>query len=174
MYDVLAPPPRVLTVVAFDRLCPAHAADVPKTEMLWQDGNWKDKDAYLDYQRKWFRRLNYTEWLVNHPGIPMPDAIKDSTTDPITSGSQPAPPQVEIDGMNQAYRQNREHNLWKNVAMQAITDEGIDRKEITWFWTGVGDARILTMVVPGLTPTQLNNALAKVDIQFGPGKIVIS
>ena len=45
MYDVLVRP-HVLTVVAFDRVCPGHAASVPADVMLWQDGNWKDKKAY--------------------------------------------------------------------------------------------------------------------------------
>lgn len=174
MYDVLAPPPRIITVVAFNKVCPAHIATVSNTLMLWQDGNWKNKDAYIAYQKKWFRRLNHVEWLVDHPDEPMPDGVKNLTTDPITSGSVPAPSQAEIDGMNQAYNQSRKHNMWKNTAVRAIRDEGLtDDDKITWAWNGVGDARTLIVTAPALSTAQKNNARSKVDIQFGPGKVTI-
>ena len=173
MYDVLATPPRPIVIVAFDRVCPAHITTVPIGVMLWEDGNWKPKEDYINYQRKWFMRQNYLAWQIDHPDEAMPRTIRNSNDDPITTGSVSAPPQVEIDNMNQAYNQNREHNVWKNQAVQAITDEGVEREGITWAFTGAGDARILTITAPTLSIAQRNDARSKVDIQFGPGKVII-
>jgi len=174
MYDVLSPPPRVMTVVAFERVCPGHAATVPIGVMLWQDGNWKNLAAYIAYQRKWFRRLNHVEWLVNHPDEEMPSGIAAFTSDPVTPGSVSAPPQVEIDNMNQAYNQNREHNRWKNVAVSAIRSElGDNEAEATWIFTGVGDARTVTVGSSELSVPQRNNVRSVMDIQFGLGKIEV-
>lgn len=174
LWDVEQAPPRTITVVAFERICPGHATSVPVGKMLWEDGNWKDFKDYIAYQRKWFRRQNHIKWLIDNPGVPMPPQIARLTSDPVSPGSVSAPPQSEIDNMNQAYNQNREHNLWKNQAKKVITDQGISDETISWQFVGIGNTRTLTMTAPDLSIAQRNDARSAMDIQFGPGKITIN
>lgn len=174
LWDVEEAPPRTIQIVAFKQVCPAHIATVPIGKMLWEDGNWKDLKDYIEYQRKWFRRQNHIAWLIDNPDEPMPKQIARLTSDPVSPGSVSAPPQAEIDNMSTVYAQNQEHNLWKNIAVQSIVEEGIDREDISWVFTGIGNTRTLTVTAPGLSIAQRNNARSKVDIQFGPGKITIN
>ena len=174
LWDVEESPPRTMQIVAFKQVCPAHIANVPVGKILWEDGNWKDLDSYIQYQKDWFKFKNNEQWKIEHPDEKMPAIIVNFATEPITPGSISAPPQIEIDGMNTAYSQNQEHNLWKNVSLEAITDESIERKGITWAFTGVGDDRTLTVTASVLSIAQRNNVRSKVDIQFGPGKITIN
>jgi len=174
MYDIEQPPPRTITVVAFMRVCPAHATTLPVGKMLWQDGNWKNLNDYIDYQRRWFRRLNHVQWLEKHPNEPLPSGIVSFTSDPVTPGSIPAPPQIEIDNMNQAYNLNKEHNRWKNQAVGAIKAAiGEDPQEVSWEFSGVGANRTMVVTSPDLSVSQRNQARSAMDIQFGPGKVSI-
>jgi hypothetical protein len=52
-----------MQIAAFEQVCAAHKDDVPRGQMLWQDGNWKPLAAYLQYQRDWFLHLNWKEWM---------------------------------------------------------------------------------------------------------------
>lgn len=168
---------RVLTVVAFNRVCPGHAATVSPDKMLWADGNWKPKKEYIEYQRKWFRRLNYLKWQVDNPDEKMPAQIANFSSDPVTTGSVIAPSQEEIDGMNQAYNWNKADNLRKNTAIRLITVEADieeERDRVDWSFMGTGDSRVLSIDAKMLDAGQTNRVKAALDIQFGPTKVVIA
>lgn len=174
LWDVEEPPPRTMQIVAFDRVCPAHPGIVSDNKMLWADGNWKDKKEYIDYQRKWFRRENHKRWLLEHPDEEMPRQISRLTSDPVTSGSVVAPPKKEIDAMNTIYAWNQEHNVRKNSVLSAVeTTQGIDQNKAICSWSGIGDNRVLTVMILELTSQQVTSLQSLVDIQFGVGKTVI-
>lgn len=178
-YDIDLPPEqRVMTIAYFERVCVAHADTVPADRMQWVDGNWKDAQAYLDYQRRWFRRLNHVEWKQRFPNDeqPMPPQIALYTSDPVTPGSVAAPTQAERDGMARAYGRNKEHNARKNQAikMPGTVKAGIDFSLITWSYSGAGDARVLTVNCGGqLTNQQRTQAQNLADIAYGAGKVVV-
>jgi hypothetical protein len=166
---------RTHAIAAFERQCTAHVdPDIPIGVMLWADGNWKDLDAYIEYQRAWFRRQNYLQWQIDHAGEPMPPSIAGSTSEPVTSGSVAAPAQLNIDALDNAYALNRDHNARKNVTVGgAVSIKGETMDDISWYWEGAGDSRVLHVVLPSLTPTQRTNLQSIADIQFGVGKVVI-
>jgi len=177
VWDSLAlPEDRVHTIAAFERVCAAHADDVPVGVMLWSDGNWKPLNAYIDYQRAWFRRLNHVEWLRDHPTEAMPPQIASYTSDPVTTGSVAAPDAAKLTGLARAYSRNKEHNARKNqtITIPASVRAGIDTTKITWSWSGVGDARVLTVNCGGqLTNQQRTQAQNLADIQYGVGKVIV-
>jgi hypothetical protein len=171
-----APGDRVHTVAAFERVCPAHADDVPDTEMLGFDGNWKPRKQYIEYQRAWFRRLNHVEWLQNHPDEAMPAAIAGMTSDPVTTGSLPAPAQAKRDGLSRAYQRNKDHNGRKNALVGRVQElrADIDISRVSWSWEGVGDARVLTIDCDGqLTAQQQSVAQSFADTRFGVGRVIV-
>ncbi len=175
LWDSLSDPlTRTHTVVGYDRVCPAHTENVVTDKLLWEDGNWKDKAAFIQYQRNWFRHENHVRWLVENPGEQMPPQIASFTSDPVTSGSVAPPPQAEIDGMANAYAMTKTHNNWKNtIRSAAISVEGAGEDEVSWYWVGVGDSRVLHVVLPTLNNQQRNRLQSIADIQFGVGKIVV-
>jgi len=165
---------RTHKVAGFERQCSAHAdPDIPLGVLLWDDGNWKNLDAYIEYQRAWFRHQNYKEWQIKHPDEPMPPSIRRSGREPVTSGTVDRPAQVKRDAMATAYALNREHNARKNVIVNAAKLEGADRDDVSWSWEGVGDTRILHLVASTLTGQQRTNVQSVADIQFGPGLVAV-
>lgn len=174
--SLAAPEARVHTIAAFERVCAAHADDVPVGVMQWSDGNWKDLAAYIQYQKDWFRRLNHTEWLVNNPDEQMPPQIASYTSDPVTPGSVTAPSAAKLTGLARAYSRNKEHNARKNqsIGIPAAVKAGIDTTKITWSYSGAGDARVLTVNCGGqLTNQQRTQAQSIADVQWGVGKVVV-
>lgn len=166
LWDVEADPlTRVHTVVGFDRVCPAHDDDVPFDKMLWADGHWKDKKAYIEYQRAWFRHQNHKEWLARGTDEPMPATIAAYGKEPQTSGSVTPPAQAQVDGMTRAYGRNRQDNQRKNQVVDAARLHGVGRAE--WHFDA---ERVLHVKVPANARPQVQSLA---DIQFGQGKVII-
>lgn len=173
LWDVEADPlTRTHTVVSFDRVCAVHQDTVVTDKILWADGNWKDKKAYIEYQRAWFRHQNYLEWQQKHPDEAMPPQIASHSSEPATTGSVTPPQLLEVDGMNRVYQLNLEHNTRKNQILVLAEAEGIDRKSVTYRWEGRDSSRVLRVTLPGsqLSKGRIQSAS---DIQFGPGKVVV-
>ncbi len=176
LWNVQQTSPRDIIVVAFDRICAGHAASFSPDKMLWEDGNYKNKKDYIKYQREWFKHLNNAKWLVQHPNETMPQAIRAFDFEPNSPGSVASPPQIEIDGMNQAYEWNKEDNARKEQTLRVIRDEGVtDKTDILYNFEGHGDNRILTVETSSiLNGDQKSNIQSLVDIQFGDNKVVIN
>lgn len=181
-WDADAPPQaRTHTVAAFERICSAHddagAAVIRDDDlMLGFDGNWKPRAAYIEYQRAWFRRLNHVEWQATRGGEPMPPGISSFTSDPVTTGSLPAPAQAARDGLARVTALARTHNVRKNSSLNAMKVEraNIDMTLVTWTWSGNGDARVLRINSGGqLTAQQRTRVQAACDIQFGLGTVIV-
>jgi len=173
-----APELREHRVAAFERTCSAHADDLPEGVMLWWDGNYKPLTEYIAYQRAFFLRRNHTEWQARFPNgeQPMPETIASYTSDPVTTGSVAAPEAAKLTGLARAYSRNNQHNARKNqaIGIPGSVRAGIDLTRITWTYSGVGDARVLTVNCGGqLTTQQRNQAQNLADTAFGPGKVVV-
>lgn len=192
LWDSLSPPPATPVVVcAVIRICLAHAVgtNATKGKLKWSDGNWKDIKSYIKYQREWFRWVNHQEWLSRAPKDefgdlqPMPPQIAKFTTEPVTAGSIVTPSQAEQDDLVQVYAWNREHNDRMNTSLAIMRNElgmttDADREQfdeaVTWRFEGHGDARLFFVNSGGLLSNQEKNRIeATVDIQFGPGKVVV-
>ena len=175
LWDVEADPLlRTQTVVAFDRVCAGHASTVSPDKMLWEDGNWKNKVAYIAYQRAWFRRLNHVAWLIDNPSEPMPPQIAEFTSDPVSPGSVASPSRAEVDGMNEAYAWNKRDNIRKNTSLDLVETEVGTRDEATWDFTGTGDTRTLTVTEPTLNDAEAARVQSALDIQFGTDEVTVS
>ena len=172
------PEARDIRVAAIERLCTAHADDVPVGVMQWRDGNWKPLAEYLAYQREWFLHRNYVEWLARFPNgeQPLPQAIAGKAQEPPTTGSTVAPPAEKLTGLARAYSRNQQQNARKNqgLSIPGAVRAGVDMSRVTWGYSGVGDARVLTINCGGqLTTQQRNQAQSIADTQFGVGRVVV-
>jgi len=162
----------------FERVCPAHAdPDIEVGILLspW-DGNWRDAKAFIEYQRAFFRRRNHVEWLARGITDAMPPQIASYTSDPVSPGSIPVPPQARRDALARGYQRNKDHNVRKNQILDAIKVErsDINEERITRRWEGTGDARVLYIHSGGQLSAQQRNRLQNLaNIQFGAGKLVI-
>lgn len=182
-WDVEADPlTRTHTIAAFEKVCTAHSdpdilAHLAADMMLGFDGNWKPRRAYIEYQRAWFRRLNFTEWQADpeKAAQPMPETIRGYDTDPVTTGSLPAPAQAHIDALARVGGWNRRDNVRKNQAIDAAAVQGaLNRDAMSWTWSGAGETRRLTLSVgTQLTVQQRQRAQAAVDVAFGTGNVTI-
>jgi len=164
---------RTHNIAGFERQCSAHAdPDIPLGVMLWDDGNWKGLDAYIAYQREWFRWLDFKNWQIKHPDKEMPPQMRKSDVEPVTSGTVARPAQVKRDALDAAYALNRDHNVRKNIMVKAATLEGAEPDDVSWSWVGAGDSRVLHFAA-SLTGQQRTSVQAIADIQFGPGLVVV-
>lgn len=178
LWDVEVPDAqREHRIAGYERLCAAHAdPDIPLDKLLWWDGNWKPLSEYIEYQRNWFRRLNHTEWLEKHPNEQMPETIRGYSNDPVTTGSAGTPNAASVVAHARGWDRNKENNARKNQALTipGAARAGIDTTRITFSYSGVGDARVLTINCGGqLTNQQRTQAQNIATTQFGAGKVVI-
>lgn len=165
---------RTHRVAGFERQCLAHAdPNIPLGVMLWDDGNWKNMDAYIAYQREWFRWLDYKNWQIKHPDKKMPPQMRKSDVEPVTSGTVTTPEKVNTDAMDTAYDRVIENNVRKNVLVNAATLTGAKREDVSWYWVGAGDGRVLHIVASILTGRQKIDLQAIADIQSGIDKVII-
>ena len=85
IFDSMAPassPNSVGKICNIRRVCSAHAvsSNVINGKLWWWDGNWKDVEAYEDYQRHWFLWLGNATWKakvaagITPANEPMPPA----------------------------------------------------------------------------------------------------
>lgn len=165
---------RIHKISAFERQCTAHAdPNIPIGVMLWEDGNWKNLEDYIKYQRRWFLHKNYKDWKIKYPDKGVPSSLKRSATEPTTSGTINSPKKKEYDAMEIAYAINKENNMRKNSTVQAARMKDAERDDISWYWTGTGDTRILHEVIPTLSVQDRNDLQSIADIQFGTNKVII-
>lgn len=163
-------------IAGFERVCAAHADNVPSDVLLWWDGNYKPMQQYLEYQRAWYRHLNHVEWLEKHPDQPVPVSIRSFNEEPRTTGSVSAPPQAQRDALTRAYGRNTRDNALKNqaITIPGATRTGLDPARITWRFEGVGDERVLTVDTGGqLNQQQRGQGQSIANVQFGAGKVVL-
>jgi hypothetical protein len=177
IWDVEAPvDQREHRIAAFERVCPAHQVDMPVGMLLWWDGNWKPLKEYIEYQRAWFRRLNHVEWLEKNPDEQMPETIRGFTSEPVTTGSLPAPARAKHDGMVKAWGWNQRDNMRKAQAIDAMESEmqGFDRDKVVAKWSGKGESRKLIVSSGGQINEQVRQRVAAImDIQHGVGHVTI-
>jgi hypothetical protein len=168
--------PHAPEIVGYEQICAAHADAVPTDKILWSDGNWKDRDAYHSYQRDWFRWRSVEKFKAENPGAPLPAKLQGHETEPPTSGSVPAPSAAELTAKGRVDGWVNGHNGRKNQCSSWIeSNVGEGRwADVTWWFTGVGDARVLHIDSGGALNNQQRNALqAFCDVQFGPGKVIV-
>lgn len=184
IYDVLVTP-HVISVAAVERVCDAHVTvnNPVNGKLLWQDGNYKDKDRYIRYQQEWFLNLLVRQWNAKKAaGIipanePLMEELLPFRVEPTTPGSISAPPAGEISDRERLYNWNIEHNARLGDTYEIIQTETLERDTqalATHAWTLAGDSRLLT-VNPnqGLNTNITARIQADCDVQFGPGKVVI-
>jgi hypothetical protein len=160
LWDAEAPSlSRVHLVAGYDAVCAAHAAGVDETKVRWQNGQWFDKDAFVDQQREWFK------WRSGQ-----------RSDEPVMPAPSGAPPPTEDVARTQAYGWAIEHNQRWNLTRGLARAEaaGLDVDRIVWWFTGIGDARVLHINTQAQLNTQQRSRLqAGADIQFGAGKLVV-
>ena len=187
-------------VIGHDQLCPAH--EVPtnagRDRLLWHTGNWKSKALLIPEQRLWYLYLNHKEWLAKGRSLAsMPGQIKFlnnenlilgfdgkwiggdlNNIEPITPATITSPTAAEIADLAQVYAWNREHNSRVSIAKQIINAElsksAGDADTTVWSYAGKGDSRVLTITDSGgFAGGQQSRVEGAMDVQFGPGKVVI-
>lgn len=190
LWDVLSPKPWFPIIAGLEKICPAHIAvtDAAKGKLLWADGNWKDLEAYQDYQRKWFLWIGNVKWKARvQAGLipasePMPKANVQWSNEPPTSGTVPTPTQAEMDDMvlvSGWVRENMDRfGVTKALFIQELgitTEEQQKLFDAAWIWRmeGHGDSRLLYVSGSLLSNLQISRVESAVDIQFGPGKVVV-
>lgn len=200
LFDVLAPPysqTRIPRVASIERICSAHevSSNAAKGKLLWGDGNWKDLDLYIEYQREWFHWLDNRRWKAKiEAGVPdydeIPKQIAKYSIEPIPPGSVRAPSTPEVSDMNRIFNWVHQQDAWLGTCISLLAVEsGIDppskratklamrafRKQLGWKFIGAGDNRALIFESNGVVnSTQLSRIRDIISIQFGPGKIVLN
>lgn len=190
MWDVLRNPWLPPVVVSMEKICPAHVASTGAAEgkLLWADGKWKDLEDYQDYQRKWFLWLGNVKWKarVRAGLIPASETMPQNNAkwpnEPPTSGTVITPSQAEIDDMGLVSSWVLGHmdrfTVTKELFMQELgitTEEQVQLFDAAWIWRmeGHGDNRLLYVSSFLLANSQISRVEASLDIQFGPGKVVV-
>ena len=169
---------RVHILAGFERLCAAHAdPDIPLDVIqdAW-DGQWRDRKAFVAYQREFYLRRNHVAWQERGDGEAMPPQIARFTADPSSPGSVAEPALARRQALTRAHGRNRDHNQRKSLTGSAVKTErpNINADLISWRWEGRGDARVLYVHMGGqLNAQQRNRVQSLLDIQFGAGRVVI-
>ena len=186
VWDILLPPgTRIHTIASVERVCNAHAVGTPvvNDKLLWQDGNWKDHDRYIQYQKDWFLNLLVKQWNARKvgglidPNEPLMEELLPFRVEPTTPGSVTAPPAAEITDMERLFNWNIENDARLGDTLEIIQTETLEKNTqalATHVWSLAGDSRLLTINPnQGLNANTTNKIQADVDVQFGPGKVVI-
>lgn len=171
------PEARVHILGGYERVCTAHADPEIDTDILqdpW-DGKWRDRKAFVEYQKAWFRHLNYEEWTARTDEAP-PESIRGYREMPSSPGEVAEPPPSRGQAMQRvrgwAYGHNGRKNLTQALAMAERV--GLDVERITLRWEGHGDSRVLYVHFNGqLTQQQRNRVQNAANLQFGTGTVVI-
>lgn len=71
------------------------------------------------------------------------------------------------------YDANKDENYRKNLVLSMLTalDENVKLGEVSWSFDG---DRKLSVTLPGNLSTDKDQLQAQADVQFGPGKVIVS
>ncbi len=150
---------------------------------------WQQRVLDGDIPKPWRRPSMTPEAILRAQKMPTVNfrdksvPLENWGTESPTTGTVARPAQAEVDDLDRVYAWVMQHDDWMTTALGAMRQElGLSTKEelkqfqetSSWHFEGTGDARLLYVNSGGLLSNQERNRVeSAIEIQFGPGKVVV-